>query len=69
MHRQDFLNCLDFHDDFALNQQIKPVTVLEVEIVIHNRNDSLGQHMHSGVSQFVHETCSVDALQETWSQF
>ena len=70
VNRQNLLYGLDFHDDFVLDQQIEPISVIYLEFaVVNNRDQLLSQHMGSGFSQLVNETDAVDALQKTWPQF
>ncbi len=69
MNRQDLLDSLDFHDDFVLDQQIEPVTVVQLEFVVEDRHDLLGDDVQPGVPQFMNETGPVNALQKAWSEF
>ena len=70
MDRQDFLDRLDFHNDFILDQQVKPVSVVELELaVVNDRYQLFGRDMKIGFSQLMDETYAVNALKKSWPQF
>ncbi len=69
MHRQDLLDRLDLHDDFVFDQQVEPISVFQLELVIEDRHDLLGDHVQPGFPQLMNETGPINALQKAWSEF
>ena len=70
MDRQDFLDGLDFHNDFILYQQVEPIPVVELEFaVVNNGYQLLGHYLEPGFAELIDKTYSVHALEKAWPQF
>jgi len=67
MNGQDPFYGLDLYDDFILDQQVEPVSVLQVDLaIVYNRHQLLGHNVELDFSQFMDETDAIHAFEKTW---